>query len=70
MAQILSCCGCGVGLAALAPIHLLAWELPYVMGVALKDKDKKKKPLVNNTWVKEELLGKIFKYSVSGVPEL
>ena len=30
-------------LAATAPIQLLAWELPYADGVALKDKKKKTK---------------------------
>ena len=49
---------CGVGLgrgldpvflwlwcrpAAVAPIRLLAWKLPYAVGVALKSKKKKKK---------------------------
>ena len=29
-------------LAAVAPIQPLAWELPYVMGVALKKKKEKK----------------------------
>ena len=28
--------------AALAPIYLLAWELPYVMSVVLKNKTKQK----------------------------
>ena len=27
-------------LAAVAPIQLLAWEPPYAMGAALKDKNK------------------------------
>ena len=31
------------GLAAVAPIRLLAWELPYSAGVALKSQKKKKK---------------------------
>ena len=30
-------------LAAVAPIHPLAWELPYAMGVALKRQKRKKK---------------------------
>ena len=30
-------------LAAVAPIQPLAWEFPYVMGVDLKSKKKKKK---------------------------
>ena len=30
-------------LAAAAPIQLLAWELPYATGVALKSKKEKKK---------------------------
>ena len=33
-----------LGLAAVAPVGPLAWELPYAMGVALK---KKKKPIPN-----------------------
>ena len=28
---------------AVAPIGLLAWELPYAMGAALKKKEKKKR---------------------------
>ena len=30
-------------LAATAPIPPLAWELPYALGVVLKDKKRKKK---------------------------
>ena len=37
-AQILHCCGCGIGQAA--PISLLAWELPYATSAALKRKKK------------------------------
>ena len=37
MAWILSCCGCGTGPAAVAPIGPLAWELPYA---AAKKKTK------------------------------
>ena len=36
----LRCCGCGVGWTR---IGLLAWELPYAAGAALKSKKKKKK---------------------------
>jgi len=36
MAQIPSCCGCGVGQRATALIRPLAWELPYAVGVALE----------------------------------
>ena len=38
VARILSCCGCGVGLAAAAPIQPLSWELSYAEGAALKRK--------------------------------
>ena len=31
-----------VGVAVVAPIGLLAWELPYVAGAALKSREKKK----------------------------
>ena len=31
-----------IGLAAVAPIHPRAWELPYAAGMALKRKKKKK----------------------------
>ena len=34
---------CGVGWQAAAPIQPLAWEVPYVVSVALKRKKKKKK---------------------------
>ena len=40
MAWILNCCGCGCRLAAVAPIHPLAWDPPYATGVALKKKKK------------------------------
>ena len=40
MAQTLHCCGCGVGLQLQLQVDLLAWELPYVVGVAL-EKSKK-----------------------------
>ena len=40
-AQLWHCSGCGNRLAAAAPIWPLAWELPYVMGVALKRQKKK-----------------------------
>ena len=54
LAWPMSCCvGCRLGsdlallllwyrLAAVAPIQLLAWELPCALGVALKSKKKKK----------------------------
>ena len=32
---------CGWRPAATAPIHCLAWELPYAAGAALKKKEKK-----------------------------
>ena len=38
VARILSCCGCGVGLAAAAPIQPLAWEPPYAVDAALTNK--------------------------------
>ena len=41
MAQIWH--GCGCRLAAAAPIGLLAWELPYNAGGALKDKKRNKR---------------------------
>ena len=41
-AQILHCCGSGIGLAATVPIRPLAWEPPYAVGAAL-EKTKKKK---------------------------
>ena len=40
-AQIPSCCGCGIGPAAVTPIRPLAWELPYTAGTALKSKYNK-----------------------------
>ena len=40
MAQILHCCGCGVRLAAVAPIRPLAWELSYAAGSAIKKQNK------------------------------
>ena len=43
MAQILLCCGYGIGPTATAPIQPLAWELPYAIVVALKRQKKKKK---------------------------
>ena len=39
IAQIPSCCGCGVGQAAAASIRPLAWGLPYAEGLALKSKE-------------------------------
>ena len=33
--------GCGQGLAAAAPIGLLAWEFPYAVGTTLKKQNKK-----------------------------
>ena len=43
-AWIPCCCGCGAArLAAVAPIQRRAWELPYVVGAALKRENKKKK---------------------------
>ena len=59
--RIWHCYGCGVGhrrgldpellrlwrrLAAVAPIWLLAWELPYAAGAALKCKKRKKNPIL------------------------
>ena len=41
----LTCCGCGTGRPAVAPIQPLAWELPYATGVGLKRQKKKKKKL-------------------------
>ena len=40
-AQIPSCCGCGLGRRATAPIGPLAWEPPYAAGVA---QEKAKRP--------------------------
>ena len=40
-AQILHCCGCGVGWQ-LQLLFNSVWELPYVVDVALKAKKKKK----------------------------
>ena len=38
--------------AATAVIQLLAWELPYATGAALKRKEKKKKKLENQSkWI-------------------
>ena len=49
MAQIPRCCGCGIRrLAAAALIRLLAWELAYAVGAALKRPKKKKK---YNLWM-------------------
>ena len=45
-------------LAAEAPIHPLAWELPYATGAALKKKKQKRIPLGDTT------------YSISGVKYL
>ena len=39
--RIHRCCDLWCRPAATAPIHLLAWELPYAAGVVLKDKKKK-----------------------------
>ena len=39
VAQIWHCCR----LAAIAPVHPLAWEPLYAMGVALRPREKKKK---------------------------
>ena len=36
MAQILRCCGSGIGLAGTAPIRPLAWEPPYTAGAVLE----------------------------------
>ena len=41
--KIWCCCGCGVRLAAIAPIRPLAWKPPYATSAALKSKKKKKK---------------------------
>ena len=38
--KIWCCCGCGVRLAAIAPIRPLAWEPPYASSAALKSKKK------------------------------
>ena len=35
--------GIGVAVAVIAPIQPLAWELPYVMDMAIKIKEKKKR---------------------------
>ena len=43
MARIPSCCGCGVGPAAVALIQPLAWEPPYAVGAALKRPPPQKK---------------------------
>ena len=56
MAWILRCCGSGVGPPA-APIRPLAWEPPYVMGMALKRQKKKKKKI-------EELPGGEMKFDL------
>ena len=47
-AWIPRCCGSGVGLAAIAPIRPLAWELPYAAEVAqeMAKRQKKKKVLL------------------------
>ena len=42
-AWIPSCCGCGVGRQLQLWFDPLAWELPYVVGVALKKSKKKSK---------------------------
>ena len=42
-ARILRCCDSGVGLAATAPIRLLAWEPPYAAGAALEKAQRQKK---------------------------
>ena len=47
MAQIL-CCYCRP--AATVPIQPLAWEPPYVAGMALKSKKKKKKKKGDVKW--------------------
>ena len=41
-AQILRCCGCGVG-RQLSSNFTPAWELPYAASVALKSKKRKRK---------------------------
>ena len=42
-AQILCCCGCGIGWSSNLTPSLLAWKLQYATGVALKRRQKKKK---------------------------
>ena len=45
----------------MAPIQLLAWELPYAVGVALKkDKEKKKKKVLRK---KENMCKKLSLHS-------
>ena len=43
VAQILHCCGCGIGWQLQLQFSPLTWELPYAAGAALKRKKKKKK---------------------------
>ena len=42
--------------AAAAPIRLLAWELPYASGAALKKKKKKKSRVWGEFWILPLLL--------------
>jgi len=50
VAQILHCCGCGVGWKL--QLDPLAWETPYAMDVALKNK-KQNKTKQNTTYESE-----------------
>ena len=49
VAWILRCCGSGIGLAATAPIRLLAQKLPYATGAAL-EKTKTNKQTKKNLY--------------------
>ena len=52
------------GLAAVALIQPLAWELPYAMGVALKEqKQRKKRSAKVMTSVKNLIKAKVFKHN-------
>ena len=50
MARILHCCGCGVGRWLQLQFDPWAWELPYVMGAALKSKKIK----INKLYIKSQ----------------
>ena len=65
-ARIPSCCGSGVGLAAIAPIRPLAWEPPYAAGMAQENgkKTKKKKNLFLHIYLLVWIDG-FFIYSMS-----
>ena len=55
MAQILCCCGCGVGWLLQLQLDPLAWEPPYVEGVAL-EKTKKKNVYIVVIYDKRKLI--------------